>query len=199
MKTTLKSLSKAVAFCAVSMGYASSAFSDVYPRVEWDDPAPWTHVASACVPDESALTKYAMSYADLYFKGSAVSDFGTFGLSPLSARCNVDNPLAVGVKPVWNTFIVGYKDPDGKTLNNGVTARLIKISRATGGISTVATFNSNASPVTVRGEGYVLFEHAFDYHNNAYMVQLDLYRTDATLPSPVVYSVRLVNSSKLPG
>jgi hypothetical protein len=44
-----------------------------------------------------------------------------------------------------------------------------------------------------------LFNHAFDFHNNEYMVQFDLYRANASLPSPVVYSVRLVHSSMLPG
>jgi len=151
----------------------------------------WTHVASACSVDEANLSKYSFNFADFGFKSGAVSDVGAFGFAlPITARCNVVNPLDSG-NPSWNTLIVGYRDPDGPGIKYQVIVRLRRLSRFTGGVSTVATYNSNLVPLTARGEGFVQFSStSFDFLKNEYFVEINVSRTD-TNADPVVYMVRL--------
>jgi hypothetical protein len=150
----------------------------------------WTHVASACSVDESALSKYAFNLADFGFATGKVSDIGGFGLPiPIFARCNVLNPLDTG-DPLWNTLIVGYQDPDGTAPKYQVLVRLRRVSRSTGGISTMATFNSNLTTLTTRGERSVNVAGPFDFLHNEYFVEIGVARTD-TLGNPIVYMVRL--------
>lgn len=150
----------------------------------------WTHTASACSPDEAALPKYAFSNADFSFNSTTISDVGGFGLPiPIVVRCNVLNPLDAG-NPVWNSMFVGYQDPDGTGITYQVIARLKRLSRATGGIATIATFNSNLSSNTARGEGLVTFSHTFDFLRNEYFVEILISRIDKRA-NPVAYMVRL--------
>jgi len=153
----------------------------------------WTHAASACSPDEAALSKYAFTNADFSFNSTSVSDVGGLGLPVLIyVRCNVLNPLDAG-NPTWNSMYVGYQDPDGQGFKYQVFVRLRRLSRTTGGVSTVATFNSNSLTNTARSERFVTFSHNFDFLNNEYYVEIGISRTD-TLANPVAYMVRLETS-----
>lgn len=137
--------------------------------------------------------------ADFYFSGSKISASGRLNFAlPMTARCNVNNPLDAKTDPSWNTLIVGYKDPDGQQTNASVVARLIQIKRATGTAATIATFNSNNIPLLDRRESYITFGTALDFHNNEYLVQLDLVRTTTDVATPIAYSVRLTSTSKIP-
>jgi len=186
----------AIALTLAGLTYGGQAAADVAGRIEWDDPSPWTTLASTCAIDESGLKQYAFNYADFYYLGSAVSTSSrTGGLLPLVSRCNVDNPLDANVNPKWNTLIIGYMDPDLQKTAASVVARLIQVKRATGATSTLAIFNSNTNSTVGRTEGYVTFDASFDFHNNAYFVQLELVRASTEVLSPIVYSARLVESS----
>ncbi|MDD5272194.1 MAG: hypothetical protein PHU14_05695 [Methylovulum sp.] len=197
MKTLLDKATKiATLSLALGFGQVGAANADVSGLIEWDDPSPWTTVASSCAVDESALKQYAFNNADFYYLSSAVSTPNRKGgVFPLVGRCNVDNPLDANVNPKWNTLIVGYMDPDLQNKGASVVARLIQVKRATGSIITLATFDSNNNAVAGRTEGFVNFTAPFDFHNNAYFVQLELIRTTTEVLSPIVYSARLVNSS----
>jgi hypothetical protein len=201
MKTTRRSLVEtAGALAALGMFYAASAYSDIPDYQEWDAPLPWTHVGSACAPDEAAQGKYATNYADFSFKSGAYSAPSRLGWIPISARCNiVDLSDSGDVKPSWNAFVVGYQDPDGAGADTAVVARVIGVKRATGTISTLAAFRSNDYPANVRGEGHVFVNAAgFDFHNYEYFVQIDLTKSDKATASPVVYSLRLVSATPIP-
>ena len=153
----------------------------------------WTQTASACSPDDAAISKYALFNADFSFNSFRVSDTGKNGAPiPIVVRCNVLNPLDKG-NPVWNSMYVGYQDPDGTGLKYEVFVRLKRLSRTTGGVSTIATFSSDSINNSARSEGLVTFSHNFDFVKNEYFVEIAIARTD-TLANPVVYMVRLEQS-----
>lgn len=160
----------------------------------------WTHTASSCAVDESALNKYQFSLADFSFKGTETSDvlywIGAPIAQPIVARCNVVNPLDSG-DPDWNALIVGYQDPDGTSTAHSVRARLYRVSRPTGTVSQVAAFDSNSSSTTTRTEKQVIFSHSFDFLNNEYFVQMELIRQN-TNQNPVIYSARLTKAVPVP-
>ncbi|TAL39754.1 MAG: hypothetical protein EPN97_01750 [Alphaproteobacteria bacterium] len=187
----------ACAISAASFCYAPSALSSDY--TEYDTPMPWTHVASACAPDEAAIGKYAFNKADFSFKAGAYSDPSRLAPLPIVVRCNVANPMDGDIAPIWNTMIIGYSDPDGMAVDTKVSAYLYQVSRTTGATSIVASFDSNAWIQTTRGEVAVDLTKALNFHNNEYFVQLELTRTNNTKLNPVVYSARLVNRMKVPG
>jgi|GEM_PF-1141302 len=129
---------------------------------------------------------------------------------PITVRCNV-TPIYDYVPEVpapsdgfigtpacwksadWNALIVGYKDPDGISTKAQVSASLRKVSRATLGETTIATFNSNDSANVSANEDIKQFTHAFDFQNNEYYVEINLIRTDTSVATPVAYSVRLAH------
>jgi len=176
--------------------------------------------------DPQHLDKAAFHNADFSFQPQAFSKFippigGIEGFyEPIVARCNVLNPLDVNslelnpnqdpyignsyiANPYWHALIVGYADPDGMGSNTNVVAKLIRVSRPTGAVVTVATFNSDKSPsknITTRHEDLIEFFPYLDsghwtfvdFGNYEYYVQLELIRTPlATQQAPVIYSVRL--------
>ena len=139
--------------------------------------------------------------------GGIVIGIGT-GLQPITVRCNVtpiyDYVPAVPAAPGdfvgtnaywksadWNTLIVGYTDPDGISTKTQVTASLRKLNRATLTESVIAVFNSNTSANAVANEDVKQFTHSFDFLHNEYYVEINLTRQDATVATPVAYSVRL--------
>jgi|CXWL01.1.fsa_nt_gi hypothetical protein len=187
----------ACAISAASFCYAPSAVSADY--TEYDNPTPWTHVASACAPDEAAIGKYAFNKADFLFKAGAYSDPSRLGSVPIVVRCNVADPMDGDIAPTWNTMIIGYSDPDGIGKDTRVSAYLYQVSRATGATSIVASFDSDAWIQTARGEVAVDFTKALNFRSNEYFVQLELTRTNNTKLNPVAYSARLVNRMKVPG
>jgi len=74
-----------------------------------------------------------------------------------------------------------------------MTASLKKVSRATLSESTIATFNSNLTASVAAQEDVKTFDHTFDFESNEYYVEINLYRTDTSVATPVAYSVRLAN------
>lgn len=191
----------------------------------WVDGVPaWSSTASSCALDESSKNKYEFSLSQFRFFGTNVSDvttstIGTIPLTlpvPITVRCNVtpmyDYVPAVPAPPGglfgtpaywastinWNALVVGYKDPDGVGTKAQVTAALRKVSRATLAESTIATFSSNAFANTGNIENVKTFTpQAFDFQANEYYVEINLYRTDTTVVTPVAYSVRLTSGSVL--
>lgn len=134
---------------------------------------------------------------------------------PITVRCNV-TPIYDYVPAVpaangdlfgtpaswksadWNALIVGYKDPDGISAKAQVSASLRKVNRATLGESTVATFSSNTSANVSANEDIKQFNHTFDFQNFEYYVEINLIRKDATVATPVAYSVRLAKGGFAP-
>jgi hypothetical protein len=201
-----KLLFSGLAYASLSISSMAPAIADVPGYVEVG-PA-WTHTASSCAVDPQQLGKASSNGADLSFLPSAFSDSSPvlpWLYLPLVARCNVVNPLdgdPLYQNPLWNTLIVGYADPDGFGSNTSVTATLMQVSRDTGTVSAIATFNSNSpsdsSGVTERTEELVQFDPPIDFRRNEYYVQLGLLRTQAaTRQIPIIYSVRLVHTNSL--
>jgi len=187
---------------------ATSAFA--LPANWGDSLTAWTATASSCAIDESSAGKYEVSGSQFRYLGTNVSTTSYFPLlitQPITVRCNVTPiydyvPQApegfipasnLAVNPQWNTLIVGYKDPDGIGTNASVSASLKRVIRATMVESTVATFNSNLSASVAANEDVKPFNHAFDFQNNDYYVEINLYRTDTSVATPAAYTVRLAN------
>lgn len=146
--------------------------------------AVWTHAASACAVDEDSAAKYEVSAARFRFKGANTGE--------ITARCNVINPLDNGGNPdwQWHYLEVVYADPDGRDAGSQVTAVLYKV-HSNGGVSEVATFNSNDFDINNNLEPKgVSFNHAFDFHKYAYFVQLKVKRGSSSA-TPSVSAVRL--------
>lgn len=142
----------------------------------------WTHVGAACVADESSVGKYEASAARFRHKGSNTGD--------IVARCNVMNPQDDGHDPNWDVFEVVYRR---QAETDQVTAELIRVSNETGGVYTLATFDSNnfgTSPDEQTRS--VEFHHAFDFEHHAYYVQIKVSRTSSAAGhNPSVSIVRL--------
>ena len=141
----------------------------------------WTHVPSACSPDEASTGKY----------DSHVSTFkhapGTTG--QVVTRCNVvDLPqFGIGEIPVLEVL---YRDGDGTNTGQGVLVDLIE-ARPDGSTAIMARFNSNdfgGSAATQRRR--VAFGHAFDFNRSAYYVEVRVTRTTTTT-GPAASTVRL--------
>ena len=105
------------------------------------------------------------------------------------------NPLDDSFKPEWNRLIVGYSDPAGTGRASGVRAMRRRVSRPTGAVSTLATFDSNNSAATTRVEGVAgVTPVTFDFLSYEYFVQIELTRLNTGLNSnPLAYKVRLEN------
>ncbi|MDD5275821.1 MAG: hypothetical protein PHR16_07035 [Methylovulum sp.] len=215
MKTLRNSLMALLATGTILTATSASAL----PQDWWDDLPAWTATASSCSVDESSGSKYEFSGTQFRYLGGNVSDYGlnasrnsnisiTPTYKPITVRCNVtpvyDYVPAIPAAPGdlfgtpaswksadWNTLIVGYKDADGISTNAQVSASLRKVSRATLGETTLATFNSNLSANTAANEDIKQFTHTFDFKNNDYYVEINLIRKNTTVATPVAYSVRL--------
>ncbi len=153
----------------------------------------WTHVVSACTPDESS--NYRFTNATFSFFGETTSNNGLLA-NPIVVRCNVTNPLDGG-NPLWNTLIIGYQDPDGQGTDALVTASLIRVARPTGSLSTLASFSSNLFATTSKTEGRAAVAQNFDFLKYEYYVEIRLYRQTTTY-NPQAFSARLTRITQVP-
>lgn len=148
-----------------------------------DAQALWTQVASACTIDESDLADYNASGPYVYFKSAAS---GTIYL-----RCNITNPDDGGTSPFWNTLHVTYKDADGTSTSTRVIARLRRMTRSTGSVSTRATFDSNTFAGTGVQERDVQVSENWNFYNYYYYIEAYIYRASGTSGDVRVYGFAL--------
>lgn len=142
----------------------------------------WTAVASTAAIDESSLGKYSTSGGILSFKSGQA---GT-----IQARINV-------LEGDWTyigeatTLQVTFYDPDGTGTRYRVEVALYRCLMTNGASYLIRSINSNSYAKT---SGYqtrtVWFQHSFDFLNNAYYIQITLYRYYLTY-SPLVSRVAL--------
>lgn len=152
----------------------------------------WTYVGSACVPDEGSINKYQASAGKFEHKGSNTGSI--FG------RCNVANPVDIAgvvAYPDWNTLEVVYRDPDSDPTNtntNQVIVKLIRVSNTTGGVSTLATFDSENSGASSSFQtNSTTFSHNFNFTIYAYYVEIQVKRNNSGASNnPAVSIVRLI-------
>ena len=218
----MKSLHKMIMTLLATGTVVAATSASALPQSWYDDLPAWTATASSCSMDESSTAKAEFSGSQFRFLGTNVSDYGPVlvggsaknivvgpvnSYKPITVRCNV-TPVYDYVPAVsgdlfdipaywksasWNSLIVGYKDADGISAKAQVSASLRKVARATLSETTIATFNSNVSASVVANEDVKQFSHTFDFLNNDYYVEINLVRQDATVATPVAYSVRLAN------
>ncbi|MGA8210341.1 MAG: hypothetical protein WB441_05695 [Nocardioidaceae bacterium] len=141
----------------------------------------WTHVPSACSPDEASFGRYNSHVASFKHARRARGQIVT--------RCNVVNlpEFGRGRIPVLEVL---YRDRDGRWTREGVRVDLVQ-ARPNGSTTIVARFNSNNYP----GRAYtqrrrVAFNHAFDFNRNAYYVDVRVTRS-STSAAPEASTVRL--------
>jgi hypothetical protein len=141
----------------------------------------WTSVAAACVPDEGSAGRYEANAARFRHRGTNTGD--------IYARCNVTNPRDDGGNPAWNILQIVLTDPAGV---NQVTAELVRVSNANGGVFTLATVDSNnwvANPAT-QLRSSIPFAVVYDFDTYSYYVQIKVSRANAA-SVPDVALVRL--------
>lgn len=149
----------------------------------------WTHVAGACVPDDESRNRYESVAARFRHKDQHTGS--------IFAKCNVTNPMdprgRLSGNPTWDSLEVVYVDPPGS--GNQVLAELVRVSNRTGGIFTLATFDSNCDDCEADAAAQtrsVHFIHQFDFDSYAYYVLIKVRRTDADEANrPSVSMVRL--------
>ena len=143
----------------------------------------WTQVASTCAVIQGST--------DLYETAAARFRHGGENIGEIYTRCNVTNPLDDGGNPDWSLLEVVYFDQDGQSESYQVTAELVRVSNSSGGIYTLATFDSNdfveSLDAQTRTED---FNDNFDFSEFAYYVEIKVVRENAT-NNPAVSIVRL--------
>ena len=144
----------------------------------------WTHVASACVVDDRSATQYEITAARFKVKN------GTTLPAIVVARCNVTNPQDSGLDPYWNYLEVAYRDPDGTATGSQAKASLYRVSNATGGISLLQAFDSNAFAANTDTKNGIWFFEPLDFSRYAYFVEIQVKRS-STASDPTVSIVRL--------
>ena len=129
----------------------------------------WTHVASACVPDESSFGQYQFAGASAKFSENAPTVNAAIVL-----RCNVANPMDFGgPPPLWNTLWLGGADPDGVGGPvYAIRAQLVAVNKVTGALLPIAA--TGGPPVAVPPLNFV---------QNAYYVEITLTRNGPLNPA----------------
>ena len=152
-------------------------------------PTVWTHVASACTPDESSTGRYNTHTSGLKHRGSAIGQLVT--------RCNVGTIRREndGNQSARVYMYVVYRDQDDESSGQRALVRLIRSNRD-GTTKTVGTFDSNRvhhlidpNGATVRAYTSTNVREAA-FSTAVYYVDIRLYRETSTI-SPIVTSVEL--------
>jgi hypothetical protein len=187
-----------LAFATACGALAVAAPVDAQPLPGETLPA-WTHTASSCEVDEESNGRYTLTGPDFSYKGGMQGGPST-EVPALMARCNVANPLDSG-NPAWNRLIVTYRDTDLGCPFNRVVVKLFRVPRVpstTRQLTLIATFNSDTVSEGCQEiffgsmtEDAVAFSHQFDFLNNAYHVEIQLFRLDNEFPPPIARMVRL--------
>ena len=141
----------------------------------------WTHAVNACAIDEADLGEFAFNVNRLNHKAGFVG--------PLTARCNVEN-LPITPSGDATALILTYRDQDGPGTAYRVIARLREINNS-GAVVTLAIVDSNTGPASPSFQSqFATFSHDFDFNNNAYYVEVTVFRKDA-LQAPAATIVRI--------
>jgi hypothetical protein len=141
----------------------------------------WTHVPSACTPDEASAGRYDVHVSSFKHAAGATGQIVT--------RCNVvDLPeFGSGDFPVLD---VVYKDGDGTATGEQVLVDLIE-ARPDGSTSIMARFNSNTfSGSAATQRRFIDFTRAFNFNQNGYYVEVRVSRS-STATAPSASTVRL--------
>ena len=147
----------------------------------------WSTAASTCAVDETSAGKYQTNNGELRFLAA--------GTGQIIARCNITNPLDTSKFPPWNSLQITYRDPDASAVNtsaNQVEIALRRVAYINGVSETITTFNSSVRPASQFAQWTLHpVNHAFDFYNYAYYLQIKLTRSTSVGNDPGVYRVRL--------
>lgn len=147
----------------------------------------WTHVLSACSPDEASVGRY--------FTHVSVFKHARGAAGHIVARCNVVNLPRFGSYGDGPVLEVVYRDQDGSSRVRGVRADLIE-ARPNGATVTVARFSSNDYRGSARMQRrWVSLPDGFhfSFERNAYYVTVRVTRSRSALrlAPPQASTVRL--------
>lgn len=133
----------------------------------------WQQEAVGCAVDDADVTRFAASTLGYVTLATGVA-------GGIYMRCGVTNPMDGGGSPGWDRLYVTYKDPDATGTGSQVKVFLKRISRSTGSLSTIATFNSNSFSGTGTQEKYVSVTTTWDFAAYYYFLEIYLGRTSTT-------------------
>jgi len=133
----------------------------------------WQQEAVGCAVDDTDVTRFAASTLGYVTFKTGIS-------GGIYLRCGVTNPMDGGGSPGWDRLYVTYKDPDATGTASQVKVFLKRISRSSGSLSTIATFNSNSFTGTGTQEKYVSVSTTWDFATYYYFLEIYLGRTSTT-------------------
>jgi hypothetical protein len=169
----------------------------------------WTHVASACTPDDDSID-YQLGGAGVSFPGSVTGE--------ITLRCNITNVMDPDLP--WGILEVVYRDPDGSGTANQVKVTLHQVGLDGTAESTITridpvtrrpvsisdpslltTFDSNtaASATSSTQVHTVGVNHTFNFAENAYYVKIKVKRNEGSTTNPAAFVVRLYAQGNIGG
>ena len=141
------------------------------------DAAIWNINGASCTPGDPAIqnNRYFITAGSVNYPSTAT------GLVTLYCPIQPQFLLAAcfsGNVPLNNLLYLTYTDADGTGTDTSVTAQVIRLSVANGGLSTVTSaLSSNSSSVTTPNKVTLSFAGTFDPTNFYYYVRVDLNRS----------------------
>jgi hypothetical protein len=173
-KRTAQGKLKILVLLAVMLGGVGSLLVPPQPAsASHQSEGVWANAVSGCAIDEADLSEYVV--------GKSLSHRAAT-IKTIVSRCNVENlplsPPAFGGDP--NGLELVYRDPDGPGTAYQVIAKLQQLTNS-GAVVTLATVDSNTEAIASPAfqTQFKLFSHDFDFDNNAYYVEVIVFRTNA--------------------
>jgi hypothetical protein len=133
----------------------------------------WSANATSCVADSLSIEQDRYTTAGLRIAHRANN------VDPIRLVCEVSDPSSFLGSLHWK-LVVTYRDSTGAATSANVIARVFRASRTTGNAAVVATFDSNSRSAIGIAKNSISFDHAFDFDNDYYFVQVVLDRTLTT-------------------
>jgi hypothetical protein len=185
-KTTVQGKMKLLVMLAVILGGVGSLLVPSQPvSASHQSVGIWANAVTGCAIDDADLSEYLVGRFLSQKPGK---------IKAIVARCNVENlPLNPPGFGNPNVLELVYLDPDGPGTAYRVIARLQQLTNS-GTVITLATVDSNTGPASPAFQSqHRLFPagHDFNFINNAYYVEVTVFRSNAQLV-PAAAIVRLL-------
>lgn len=179
-KKTAQGKLKILVLLAVMLGGVGSLLIPSQPAsASHQSEGVWANAVNGCAIDEADVSEYEVGKFLIHKAGM---------IQTIVARCNVENlPLTPPGFGEVNGLELVYRDPDGPGTAYRVIAKLQQLTNS-GALVTLATVDSNAGSASPSFQKrFTLLSHDFDFVNNAYYVEVIVFRSNAQrLPAAAI-------------
>ncbi len=133
----------------------------------------WQQEAVGCAVDDTDVHRFAASILGYVSHATGVT-------GGIYLRCGVTNPSDGGGNPGWDRLYVTYKDPDATGTGSQLKVNLKRVSRATGAMTNIVSFDSNRFSGTGVQEKYLNVTTAWDFASYYYFLEIYMNRASST-------------------